>query len=67
VTKKVVHEYTTVRISSTTRKRLGKVVEALVRSGWNAVGADRVDAPGVGTVLDQALVLLEERLKKEKA
>lgn len=62
--KQVIHEYTTVRITSTTRKRLRKVVEALVRSGWNAVGSDRTDAPGVGTVLDQGLTLLEERLKK---
>ena len=59
--------FTTVRIHISTRKRLRKLVDALTRSGWNAIGADRSDAPGVGTVIDQALAQLEEKLEaKEK-
>ena len=57
-------DYATVRIKTTTHERLGKLVEQIARVGWNAVGSDRADAAGIGSVVDQALVLLEERLKE---
>lgn len=59
-------DYTSVRIHASTRKRLGRIVEALVRSGWNSIGANRADAPGIGSAIDQGLALIEERLKGGK-
>jgi hypothetical protein len=57
-------EFTSVRVHASTRKRLAKLVEQLVRGGWNSIGADRADSPGIGSVIDQGLTLVEERLKK---
>lgn len=56
--------FTTVRVHATTRKRLAKLVEALVRGGWNSIGADRADSPGISSVIDEGLALVEEKLEK---
>ena len=58
-------DYTTVRIQTSTRERLTRLVEAIARVGWNAVEADRADAAGIGSVIDQGLALLEEKLKEK--
>lgn len=54
--------FTSVRLRTETREKLDVLIERLVRVGWNAVGADRTDAPGIASVLDFGLVLLEEKL-----
>lgn len=59
-------DYTSVRIHASTRKRLAKLVEQLMRAGWNSIGADRTDAPGVGSVIDAGLAMVEARLKMKK-
>ena len=59
-------EFTSVRVHASTRKRLTKLVEQLVRVGWNSIAADRSDAPGIGSVIDQGLTLVEERLRVKK-
>lgn len=57
--------FTSVRLRTETREKLDALIERLVRVGWNAVGADRTDAPGISSVLDFGLVLLEEKLDKK--
>lgn len=63
---KKITDYTSVRIQISTRTRLDKLVEALVRSGWNSIGADRADAPGVASVIDQGLAMVEAKLKVKR-
>jgi len=59
-------DFQPVRIHTTTRKRLDKLIEQLVQVGWNAIGAERKDAPGISSVLDEGITALETRMRSAK-
>lgn len=51
-----------IRVPMATFKRFKKAMEAISSIGWLALGSDRKDRVQLGTVADQALVLLEEKI-----
>lgn len=60
-------DFQPVRIHTATRKRLDRLIEQLVQVGWNAIGAERKDAPGISSVLDQGLLVLEAKMLQVSA
>jgi hypothetical protein len=55
-------DFQPVRIHTATRKRLDRLIEQLVQVGWNAIGAERKDAPGISSVLDEGITALESKM-----
>ena len=51
-----------IRVPMATFKRFKKAVDAIHQIGWQALGSDRKDRVQLGTVADQALALLEEKI-----
>jgi hypothetical protein len=48
-------------------QRARELSEEASQHGWAVLGIDRRDPPGLGAIIDEALNLLAERLKKTKA
>ncbi len=47
--------------------RARELSEQASQHGWAVLGIERRDPPGIGAIVDEALKLLAERLKKVKA
>lgn len=54
-----------VRVTKATRDRLGRLVSAISVHGWKAVGSESTEPPTMASVMDYALVALEERLPRK--
>lgn len=55
-------DYRPIKVPSDVHKRLTRVIEQINQVGWTAVGSDRKDAATLGTTVDFALTLLEQRI-----
>ena len=57
-------KFVTVRITSASRRRLGKVFEQVLKAGgWRGVGLVRDVPLNLGTLMDEAIDALEARVK----
>lgn len=56
----------TVKLRADVYRRLGAAVAEIAQRGWGAVGVTRTEVPTLSHILDEALTLFEEKLKKGK-
>lgn len=54
----------TIKIPLSAYKRLSGIVAQLAQLGWGAIGVTRTEVPTIGHVTEEALLLLEEKIKK---
>jgi hypothetical protein len=57
--------FCSVRVPATARRRLGKLLEMVkTAGGWKAVGFSRTDTPMLGSLMEEAVLLLEARMAR---
>jgi hypothetical protein len=55
-----------VRIYPETRERLDRLIERISILGWHSLGSNRDVVPGIASVIDEGLALLEAKVKAVK-
>lgn len=59
-------EWTTVKVSTATRRSITQVAEAAAAGGWQALGVDRSDKPTIDRLIDEAIRRLLPPVKLPK-
>ena len=58
---------TTVKVTRELHDRLRALLEHVSRHGWQSIGIDRGEPPSLSAILDEAIRILENRVKGKKS